>query len=638
MTENAKKRVLFVGEASFLFTGFSTYYRELLPRLAATDKYEIAEFGSYAGQSDPRVRSFIQGRWKFYGNNPETPEEEERFNQVDDQGQPGQNTNQFGRWKFEEVLSDFRPDIVIDIRDWWMIDFQRRSPLRKYFQWLVMPTVDSIPQKEEWIHTYQTADYVMAYSDFGIDSLRKSSPFLEVKFNPPGGPDVLGIQDMEDLDSVRKSGNLHPIPLRPGVDVDTFYPMDKGEVRKKWGIEPADTPVILLVQRNQARKRINEAIQAFALMKTKYGSKSPAVSKAMMIIHSNWPDNVHSSDYPRCIERTHKGYHGMPYSHRGIYTEILNTFLCNNQQCGHVFLDYAIKLRQTTAQQGHAIPCPACRQMSARPSNTSMGYTREQLAEVYNMGDILLQMSIAEGCGMPVQEAKACGTMVLVTDYAAIAEKGRVPHEYEHINKATYSVHEGGDSLKVAYLYEEAESAGTNCWRAHTSIEDAAEKMAKYLMDEELLKQKQADARECALKNYNWNELATRWEFILDKKKILDRDDTWNRPAKLIAIESQDPSAELPPEQFVDWCYVNLLGYEAKAIDQEGKMNWLKTLEMYAQQGKPPHEARQAVLDFFRGEARKVNDIERLRAGEVGAALVESQTSNPDVISALVIA
>lgn len=635
MTETAaKKRVLFVGEASFLHTGFSNIYGVLIPLLVATGKYEIAEFGSYASQSDPRVQSVIRGRWKFYGNNPETPEEEALFNQTDDPGQPGQNTNQFGRWKFDAVVSDFRPDIVIDIRDWWMIDFQRRSPLRKFFQWLVMPTVDSIPQKEEWIATYNSADYVMAYSDFGIDSLRKSSPLLELRFNPPN-KDVLGL-DGSQIDGLKKPGRLHPIPLRPGVDLEVFKPMDKVEVRTKWGIEPADTPVILLVQRNQARKRINEAIQAFAYMKGKYGKESEAVRKAMMILHTNWPDNQHSADYPRCIERTHKGYHGMPYQHRNIYAEILNTFMCNNPQCGNVFLDYAIKLRQARPDQGYAIACPACQQMSARPPNTSVGYTREQLAEVYNLGDILLQMSIAEGCGMPVQEAKACGTMTLVTDYAAIAEKGRVP-DYDHINASEYDLDKGGDVLKVAYMYEEAESTGTNCWRAHTSIEDAGDQMAKYLMDEELLRKTQKEASECAVKHYDWNDLVRRWEFILDKKEILDRDQTWNQPPRLIQIATGTPSVDLPAEQFIDWCYIELLGYSPQSIDQEGKANWLRTLEMYAQQGKQSHEARDAVMDFFRREAQSMNNTELLRSGTTNSTLVERE-SDPDTISAIVIA
>jgi hypothetical protein len=208
MTETQqKKRILFVGEASFLNTGFSTYYRELLPRLAACGKYEIAEFGSYAATSDPQVAGFIKKRWKFYGNNPENEAEQQVFNQGDP-NQPGQNTNQFGKWKFESVLADFKPDIVVDIRDWWMLAYQERSPFRKYFKWLVMPTVDSIPQKEEWIQTYVNANYVMAYSDFGIDSLRRSTPKLEVRMDPPGKKGFVGLDRMH--------GKLHPVPLRPG--------------------------------------------------------------------------------------------------------------------------------------------------------------------------------------------------------------------------------------------------------------------------------------------------------------------------------------------------------------------------------------------------------------------------------------
>lgn len=88
MTEEYKKKILFVGEASFLNTGFSTYYRELLPRLVETGKYEIAEFGSYANTGDPRAAAFIKGRWKFYGNQPDSPEEQKLFDQGDD-SQPG---------------------------------------------------------------------------------------------------------------------------------------------------------------------------------------------------------------------------------------------------------------------------------------------------------------------------------------------------------------------------------------------------------------------------------------------------------------------------------------------------------------------------------------------------------------------
>ena len=41
-------------EASFLSSGFANYTREILNRLYATNKYEIAEFASYSHVNDPR--------------------------------------------------------------------------------------------------------------------------------------------------------------------------------------------------------------------------------------------------------------------------------------------------------------------------------------------------------------------------------------------------------------------------------------------------------------------------------------------------------------------------------------------------------------------------------------------------------
>jgi len=383
--EGYKKRILFVGEASFLNTGFSNIYDQLLPRLAATNKYELAELGSYAGDDDPRIASHIKGQWKFYGNNPLTPEEQAAFNQ-EDPAQPGQNTNQFGRWKFDAVLADFRPDIVIDIRDWWMVAFQERSPFRKYFGWLVMPTVDSIPQREEWIRTYIDATYVMAYSDFGIDSLRKSSPRLEFKFDPPEKPGFVGLN--------RPHGKLHPKPLRPGVDLKTFYPRtneEKGKLKQKWGVKP-DIPIIVLVQRNQARKRIAEVISSFAMMKNKYPDND-MIQKSILLMHSAWPDNTLSIDFPREIKRIQTGYHGAPVSRKGIMQEIHSTFMCQNQACGDVFIAPSI-----TLINGPVIMCPSCGQQSARTPTTGFGITREQLSEVFGMADMMVQMSIAEGC------------------------------------------------------------------------------------------------------------------------------------------------------------------------------------------------------------------------------------------------
>lgn len=108
-----KKKILVVGEASWLPTGFSNYYGELIPRLHATGKYEIAEIGSYARRDDPNVNDFIRGRWKFYGVMPTNQEELKAFQQPSQHPRDkGQNINQFGAGVFDYAMADFQPDIV----------------------------------------------------------------------------------------------------------------------------------------------------------------------------------------------------------------------------------------------------------------------------------------------------------------------------------------------------------------------------------------------------------------------------------------------------------------------------------------------------------------------------------------------
>jgi len=99
----SKKRLLFVGEASYLATGFSTYWNEVIKRINATGRFEVAEFGSYASDSDPRNQCVP---WKFYPNAPDPND------QVANQAYHSRQTNQFGEWRFSDVLLDWKPDCV----------------------------------------------------------------------------------------------------------------------------------------------------------------------------------------------------------------------------------------------------------------------------------------------------------------------------------------------------------------------------------------------------------------------------------------------------------------------------------------------------------------------------------------------
>jgi len=550
-----KKRILFVGEASFLNTGFSTYYRELLPRLVATGKYEIAELGSYAAQNDPRVQEFIAGRWKFYGVMPSNEEENKAFQQncPHPRGR-GQNTNQFGEYKFSHVVADFKPDIVVDIRDWWMLEFQERNVFRPWFKWIVMPTVDAEPQQEEWIQSYENANMVLAYSDYGIDALRRQSSLAT---------------------NGKRKMKIFPQPMRPGVDIHSFKPADKKAIREHWNLA-TDIPIIGTVMRNQSRKLYPDLIDAFAFMKNKYKGES-RVDKAVLLIHSCWPDNLHSYDYPRHIYRLER-YDWMPNHKKGIRGDVLQSLYCH--ACKQPSVTFAMNLWGRPIQEGRVkMPCSYCGKTEASPPNTSLGFNREDLARLYNLMDLYVQCSICEGDGMPIQEAKACGVPTLVTDYTAMREKGRYP-SYSHfeenkINEKTYTCHLGGDVINVQRYYYEPE---TSCKRALPDIADLARKMRDMICDTDRLEKLSREARQCVETNYDWEQLWKQWEFVFDNVKILDRSTTWDSPvADIDSIHSVPVPNNLNDEQYVSWLYLNILKYPS--VDTDGAKMWIAHLQ-----------------------------------------------------------
>lgn len=589
-----KKRVLVIGEASFLNTGFSNLYGDLLPRLAASNKYEIAEIGSYAAQNDPRVQSFIQGRWKFYGTMPTSQEEAVRYQQQSQHPRDrGQNINQFGAGVFESVCADFKPDIVIEIRDNWMGTWIHRSVFRPWFKFIWQPTCDAIPQLEEWIDDYEQCDMITAYADFGIHALMQQS-----KLQPNG----------------RRKMRIFPTPLRPGIDLETFKPTDKINCRDQWNIN-RHVPIIGVTMRNQSRKLYPDLIDAFARMKNKYKGVQ-AVDDAILAIHSCWPDNIYSYDYPRHIYRLETLPWLENYS-KGIRCSILNTLYCHS--CHQSSWAYAMNLHGRPVIDGRIkLPCPRCGKVDASPPNTNTGFSREQMAEFYNMLDLYVQCSICEGEGMPCNEAKACGVPVMAVDYSAMSEKVRFPSEYLHlkelkVKEEDYTMHLGGETIAVDRFYYEPE---TSCRRALPDIEDLADKMKELICNKTKLASMSQDARKSAELNYNGANIAKQWEYIIDNMKPMDRSTTWDSP--IVAsddIVNVPVPAGLTNEQYVDWLYLNVLKYPS--VDTDGAKMWIAHL----QQGTSREQLMQQFVSIGNQQSNVSKVRDQIRAQVSGKSL-----------------
>ena len=354
-----KLRILMCSEASFISSGFGTYTKEILSRLYKTNKYTIAEFASYGMVNDSRDKSID---WTYYANavNAGDSRHAEYNSRAD---------NQFGRWRFEKVLLDFKPDVVIDIRDYWMSAYQKDSPLRKFFHWILMPTVDSEPQQEDWIDTYLSADAIFTYSDWGADVLRRQS-----------------------------SNNINYIDTTsPGVDLSVFNIKDKKHTRSIFNL-PEDYIIIGSVMRNQKRKLIPELFASFRKLLDKIEASQPDLGKKLFLyLHTSFPDQ--GWDIPEILKDNR------------ISNKVLFSYICKH--CGNVHCDVF---------SGPVKSCPKCAEKLAVFPSVSQGVSSEKLSEIYNLFDMYVQYSICEGFGMPQVEAGACGIPIMTVEYSAMCD------------------------------------------------------------------------------------------------------------------------------------------------------------------------------------------------------------------------
>lgn len=357
-----KKRILFCSEATFLNTGYATYTREILNYLHSTGKYEIAEMSSYGQRNDPRASTIP---WKYYGVVPnqefEPKATEEEMNAYNSSG-----SNQFGEWIFEHVCLDFMPDIVCDIRDFWMLEFAERSPFRPYFKWALMPTVDARPQARQWVATYASADACLTYSDWAGGILQDQS-----------------------------GGKVNYLGSAPPSAHPAYKPVqDKVAHRRNFGLDPT-TKIIGTVMRNQRRKLYPDLFEAFRKFLDKSADKN-----VMLYCHTSYPDL--GWDLPELILE------------HDLSSHVLFTYICPET-----------KKPFPSLFKGAVIQSPYTGKWGATLSNVKNGVSYEDLSDIQNLFDLYTQYANCEGFGLPYVEAAACGVPVCGTDYSAMESEIR---------------------------------------------------------------------------------------------------------------------------------------------------------------------------------------------------------------------
>jgi len=360
-----KKRLLIANDASNLGTGYGVYGKELLTRLHNTGKYEIAELACYVSMDN--VTALNEScPWKVYPNAPAKADPEEHHKQF-----ASSVHNAFGAWRFDPVCLHFKPDIVFDVRDYWMYSYEETSPCRPYYKWVVMPTVDSAPQKTDWLHTFANMDLVVPYTEWAKNTLAHQC-----------GNQI----------------NMFPEHVNAGVNLDVFKPSDnKKELQKK--IFGCDVEITGCVMRNQKRKLIPNILKCYRAYLDRLEKEDPEkYEKSFLYMHTSYPE-ISGWNLP-----------GLLMEHR-MLDKTYFTNIC-----------LSCKTVSVTKFHPHSALCGHCGKFGVNMPNAGHSVQTDQLVMLYQLFDLFLQVAICEGFGMPQVEAAACGVPIASVDYSAMTE------------------------------------------------------------------------------------------------------------------------------------------------------------------------------------------------------------------------
>lgn len=350
-----KKKILFVTESHKLASGFGTYAKEILPRIHATGKYDIAEFSCYSSSTDHE-----NTKWPIYGN-AAMPGEDEYAKEHSN------NPNvQWGIARFDYAVLDFKPDIVVTYRDPWMDSYITHSPFRKFFHWVWMPTVDSEPQKNEWLYWFNKCDGLMAYSEYGIRTLEDQTN---------GRLKVSGCAS-------------------PAIDPVEFNIIPNKKLHKeKMGLDP-ESFIVGTVMRNQKRKMFPDLMRSFQMFLDR--APKEIAEKSYLYLHTSYPEKV--------------GWNITSLAHE-FSSKLLVTYVCRS-----------CKKYSISSYRDAMTYCEHCGSISATMPGVQNGVEHSELNNVYNAMDLYVQYAICEGFGMPQVEAAAAGTPIASINYSAMED------------------------------------------------------------------------------------------------------------------------------------------------------------------------------------------------------------------------
>mgnify|MGYP001212697501 CR=1 FL=1 len=454
--------------------------------------------------------------WKCVGTLPDEQYKIEKINQ--DKGLA--RSAGYGSETIDEIIKEFKPDIYIGAEDIWAFNgYWDRSWWPKINS-CIWTTLDSLPILPLAVKAAPKIKNFFSWSSFAEEEMKRI-----------------------DINHVKT--------LHGPVDCSNFSKLSKekrNELRSENKIGE-DFFVIGFVFRNQLRKSVPNLIDGFK----KFQENFPQAS-ARLFLHTNWLEgwNIPSLIREKKIDPS----------------LILTTYYCSSCKSYHI-------APFTSAKKD----CPKClsKQTCSTPTVTA-GVNESQLNEIYNIMDVYCHPFTSGGQEIPIQEAKLCELITLVTDYSC--------------GKDHCTPQSGGLPLSWAEYRE----PGTQFIKASTDPNSIFKNLKKvYEMPVSKKEKIGKKSRKFIEDNYSIDVIGDQLEKILDNFDLVDWDFDFSEEKRNPDYRPKDNQDDN------DWLidiYKNILKVDLTSSD-DGHKYWMQMLAK-----KTP---RSKVLEYFTKVAKDEN-------------------------------
>ena len=483
----SKKKILFHSNCSKVLSGFGKNTRNVLTYLYRTGKYDIVEFANGVKENSPALETFP---WKAIGSFPDDKAIEEQIKT----DRNLKNKVGYGHLRIEDVIEQEKPDVYIGAEDLWAFSGLWEKKWWRQIKTILWVTLDSNPILKSAYEAAKSTDHFLTWSNFPQKELQSK-----------------GIKNSECIHGP--------------VDSTNFFKLDadiKKELRRRFSIEDKDF-IIGFVFRNQLRKSVTNLVDAFIKFKEQN-------SNAKLLLHTSWEEGW---DIPALIKEKKLDNN-----------DILTTYYC--KECGN----YEVKPFQGESKSKQvAQDCPFCGEKSCQKTiNVHNGPSEKQLNEIYNIMDVYCHPFTSGGQEIPIQEAKLCELITLVTDYSCGEDCSS----------------ESCGSFPLSW--NEYREPNTQFIKASTSPESIVSKLIKVSKLNNSKKEKMGrQGRQFVLNNYSVEKNCERLMELIDQEK----DITWDYKIKSLEADFDKPIPEnLSDAEYILFIYNELLKLKISKKDE----------------------------------------------------------------------